>query len=132
MKRRREASVSPSKTLPAAFLTTYDSKKGIEKAKRAHAQGGQKFLQVILGSSPRSSLNRWRSWVHAGLHSKVYAVDEVIESLAEAALSASDHRNSQRTINDPISLCCKRGHLIMKGKRSCIENFSRHSPSWHL
>ena len=47
--------------------------KAIVKAKRRYAQGG--------GKSLHSYLNRWRTWVHAGLPFKVHHVDDVIESI---------------------------------------------------
>jgi hypothetical protein len=95
-------------------------KKAIEQAKRRYAQGGEASLQGYL--------YRWRSWVHAGLPSHVYKVDDAVELIRNAVILSNTYTNSQRLNNCPLPLCVAEGNTKHKGKRTCLINiiFSEH------
>ena len=80
--------------------------KALKNAKYRHAQGGKKSLLEYL--------NRWRTWVHAGLPLKVHHVDAIIESLVDKVTSSSDNGNSQRVKPAQISLCLMGLNITIK------------------
>ena len=109
--------------------------KAIVKEKLCYAQGGGKSLQ--------SYLNRWRTWVYAGLPFKVHHVDDVIKSIIalfdvprDKNLETEPCRKLQGFIVNSLHkhpacislpICSEfDGVNNKKGKSTCIKNFSRH------
>lgn len=91
--------------------------RAIEVAKRRYAQGGHRSLQMYL--------NRWRTWVHAGLSSQVLPFDAVLQFITQNAINSKGITNSQR-FNRPHSLCPIGGNIKMKGRSTCVKKFSEH------
>ena len=92
--------------------------KALENALRRYAQGGSKSLQLYL--------NRWRTWVHAGLPFKVHHVENIVASLAEKVTGQRCHSNSQRTANRPALSVLYGQNNFLKGISPCKINFSGH------
>ena len=92
--------------------------KALENAKQRYAQGGLKSLLEYL--------NRWRTWVHAGLPPQVHSVDYIIRSLFDKVTSSRENENSQRSQNQPNISASYWLNNFKKGKRTCIKNFSGH------
>ncbi len=89
--------------------------KALENAKQRYAQGGNKSLQTYL--------NRWRTWVHAGLPEKVHSVDMFLNSILNTVLASRDDSESQRVKNSPKSVF-NGGNHDKKGRSLCKRNFS--------
>jgi hypothetical protein len=112
--------------------------KALENAKQRYAQGGQKSLAEYL--------NRWRTWIYAGLLFKVAKVDAVADSIRDSVVKGTSLHKTQ----EQSRVRCIRNHwtdfeystclylsLIRsdyggdnnhkkKGKALCIKNFSVH------
>ena len=112
--------------------------KALENAKRRYAQGGKKSLVEYL--------NRWRTWIYAGLPFKVEGVDDVIKSIVDAVVKdtsfnptqeqSCDEKQRNRTSESLDASQVNRSIIsvpdgvnfnLNKGKVSCIKNFSGHS-----
>lgn len=111
--------------------------KALETAKRRYAQGGQKSLVEYL--------NRWRTWVHAGLPFKVNNIDEIIKKISNFVVDHASQNLSQKQsrVGDGsqvktyfpkyqarvpiIPLVCSVEDGVFnfkKGISSCLKNFS--------
>ena len=103
--------------------------KAIVKAERRYAQGGSMSLQ--------SYLNRWRTWVYAGLPFKVHHVDDVIESiialfdvprdknLRVRALPKTSGVSSLHPARLSLLICSEfDGVNNREGKSICLKSFS--------
>jgi RNA-directed DNA polymerase len=80
-------------TLQGLSPSQKTQEKALENAKQRYAQGGQKSLLEYL--------NRWRTWVYAGLPFKVYLVENVINKIVDITLTSKDNSKSHRVINRP-------------------------------
>lgn len=133
-----------SHIIPYGFSSSQKTReKALEIAKKIYAQGGRKSLAQYL--------SRWRTWGHAGLPFKIDHVEEVIDSVSNVITqdqlflmtrnqscirskrSSSDEnilRELIRYSNHPVrSSETNRIYLKLKGKSSCLKNFSGHHSS---
>lgn len=75
-------------TLQGLSPSQKTQEKALEIATQRYAQGGLKPLMTYL--------NRWRTWVYAGLPSQVHSVDNIIRSLVDKVILSMVNGNSQR------------------------------------
>jgi hypothetical protein len=112
--------------------------KALENARRCYAQWGDKSLQEYL--------NRWRTWIYAGLPFKVERVDDVVKSIVDAVVKGTlfnltleqscvgTIENRKSDLGYPTSVTRSiissehdgDNNNNTKGKLICIKNFSGH------
>jgi len=103
---------------PKGFsLSQKAQEKALENAKQRYAQGGLKPLLEYL--------NRWSTWVHAGLPSQVHSIDKIIHSLVDKVISSRESGNSQRLPNQPNISASYWFNNLKKGKHNMHKKFLR-------